>query len=102
MTVTLEAGGTHLYDGARGVVRDGRLSAAPSLNPTPCMVVFTDGAFTLGTLTPCGGTDWQLAVDAHVTARGTAIPAKRWLVEIASSGGALTFRTRTRLPATAA
>ncbi|QCO19387.1 hypothetical protein D3869_29485 (plasmid) [Azospirillum brasilense] len=97
MTITLEAGGTHLYVGARGTVRDGRLSAAPSVKPPPCMVVFSDGVFTAGTLTPRGGTEWQLAVDGYTTARGTAIPAKRWLVEMTCIGGTLSFQAKAKL-----
>ncbi|AWJ87904.1 hypothetical protein TSH58p_30860 (plasmid) [Azospirillum sp. TSH58] len=97
MTITLEAGGTHLHVGARGTVRDGRLSAAPFGRPSPCLVVFSDGAFAAGTLTPQGGTEWRLAVDGYTTARGTAIPAKRWLVEMAGIGGTLSFRAKARL-----
>lgn len=97
MTITLEARGTHLHVGARGTVRDGHLSADPSVKASPCIVVFADGTFTAGTLTPHGGTEWRLAVDGHTTARGTAIPAKRWLIAMTCAGGALSFRTKAKL-----
>ncbi|HYD67314.1 hypothetical protein [Azospirillum sp.] len=90
--LTLDAAGTHLYPGARGTVRDGLPPEAVGA-PLPCMVVFTDGAFALGTLA-WRGDGWELAAGAYATARGTAIPAKRW--RIGFDGAA--FRVGARLP----
>lgn len=93
MTVTLEAAGTHLHPGARGVVRDGPPSAAP------CLILFTDGAMAGASLSPCDDAGWLLAVDGYVTGRGTVVAAKRWLVAFDDRSGTPTYRVRTRLHA---
>ncbi|MFP5514355.1 MAG: hypothetical protein ACLGJC_14855 [Alphaproteobacteria bacterium] len=98
MMVTLEAGGTHLYPGARCMVRSGSLPAWPSPQPATCLLVFADGAFAAGLLTARGGTDWLLAVNAHPTGRGSAIPARRWLVTVDRTGGKSALRVRAKLP----
>ena len=80
-TLVLAAGESHLYPGATGTgaLRDG-----------PCMVEFADGATAFGELSD-GATVLELG--PYTTARGTAIPAKRWAVALAEGG----FRVLRRL-----
>lgn len=81
------AAGSHLYPGAAGAVsgpeRDG-----------PCLVEFADGSMAFGRLEAGGA---ELALAGYTTARGTAIPAKRWAIAVTGAGGARRFRI-SRLP----
>ncbi|MWD27718.1 hypothetical protein E0K89_009550 [Aquicoccus sp. SCR17] len=77
----LRASHTHLYPGARGTC-DGPLCDGPVL------LEFSDGVAVSGQI---AGDRLQLA--AHVTAAGTAIPAKAWQIEPRGADG---FRIRAR------
>ncbi len=71
--IRLSVAHTHLHPGARGTL-EGEAAGA-------CRVEFADGVETSGELT-AGSQGLELSVAAHVTAAGTRIAAKRWLLEI--------------------
>jgi hypothetical protein len=89
----VEIGASHLYPGARGTV-------SPPLGPeaagagTACLVLFADGGRAAARLGPMRAGRAALAVAAHVTARGRAIPAKSWTVTLAADGAALRVAAR--------
>ncbi len=88
--VILQAGGSHLYPGARGT--------AAGLPPTPggpCLVEFADGAAAHATLA-VEGDHLVLALAPYTTARGTRVPARRWLVEITAGAAGTRFRVVAR------
>lgn len=88
--VILAAAGSHLYRGARG---DMRGAAAEG----PCLAEFGDGSVAFGRLTAADGR-MVLELDAYATARGTEIPAKRWVVAISGTGAERRYRILARLP----
>jgi len=75
MPLLLRAAHTHLYPGARlrgpAALRAGRRLT----------IEFSDLGVTAARVEAAAGRQATLAVDAHATARGTAIAAKRWLIE---------------------
>lgn len=92
---TLRFSHSHLYPGARGrtahPLPEGRA-------PMPCTVAFADGTEAAASLS-AGGGSLVLRVAPHVTARGTAIPAKRWALAAGGREGADTLvRVAARLP----
>lgn len=93
--LVLCAAGSHLYPGARGTASG---EAPPAESPpaeTPCLVEFADGAATPATLAPAAG-GCLLATAPYTTARGTRIPAKRWLVSLAPGTDGPRFRVLRR------
>ena len=76
--VALHATHTHLFAGARLTAADSRFPA----DPGPVRIVFRDDAEANAELFP-GDADGELhlAVDAHPTAAGHDIPAKRWHIQ---------------------
>ena len=79
----LAAGGSHLYPGATGSLAGGAAGE--------CLVEFADGSAALGRLM----VDVEATVletEPYVTARGTAVSAKRWIVEVEGAR----FRIRAR------
>ncbi len=94
--VTVEVQDTHLYPGALGRAFDFCIvQRAPASRP--CIVVFADRTVVHGVINAGNGEDFVLDVPAYVTARGTRIPAKSWLVALTLSGGAVAMRVRKRL-----
>ena len=89
----VEIGASHLYPGARATV-------SPPLGPeaaetgAACLALFADGGRAAARLGPIRTGRAALAVAAHVTARGRAIPAKRWTVTLAADGAALRVAAR--------
>jgi hypothetical protein len=77
----LRARSSHLYPGAR-------LTGA--VGPGPVHLEFADGIAIGASLAP----DNVLSAPAYVTARGAAIPAKRWRLARAGDG----WRVAERLP----
>ena len=67
---------THAYPGAKARPHDAQALAAG-----PCTVEFSDGVRVPATLHRAGD-GWELAIDAHRTARGTAIAGKRWRLRV--------------------
>ncbi|EJN06027.1 hypothetical protein [Herbaspirillum sp. YR522] len=63
------------------------------------MVEFADGVTVAGSWIPGRGQGAELHIAAHATARGTAIPAKRWWLAPADdpAEGAGTWRVKRRL-----
>lgn len=82
----LRAAGSHLYPGAKGTV-----SALPPDRRGPCLVEFADGAAATATLV-AEDDRRVLAAAAYTTARGTRIPAKRWLIAFDGAPPAARFR----------
>jgi hypothetical protein len=87
---TLRAGHTHLYPGARlrgepAVLRRGQTPHIEfaDLGSAPAIVEVVESGRT------------ALTVGAHRTARGTAVAAKRWLIEMVAAGE---WRVLKRLP----
>lgn len=82
--VPLRAGHTHLFRGAR-LPLPATVSA-----PRPCALEleFSDGVRTPAELLAPVRPDepWLLAVGAHRTAAGTALPARSWLVTRVTPG----------------
>ena len=75
----LRATNTHFYKGARAVAgaplprrREGRIA---------CVVEFSDGAMGGGEIEKTHAGRWRLELGARRTAKGTAIPARAWLLE---------------------
>ncbi len=95
--ITLEVGDSHLYPGARGSAFD--LGDIASLTVCrPCVVAFADRTVVHGSIEARGREDFVLWIPSYVTARGARIPAKSWLVAIASvEGGGAALRVRKRL-----
>jgi hypothetical protein len=81
--LTIEVNASHLYPGARGRLHRRRRTLAER---TPCLVAFADLAMASGSIEPAGDGRARLAVAAYVTTAGTAIAAKRWLVELTLDG----------------
>jgi hypothetical protein len=75
--VALHATHTHLFAGARLTAADGRFPA----DPRPVRIIFRDDAEADAEMLP-GEADGELhlTVDAHRTAAGHHIPAKRWRI----------------------
>ena len=88
--LVLRAGSSHLYPGAAGTAH----GALPH-GAEPCLVEFADGAATLATLTP-GEDRHVLATEPYTTARGTRIPAKRWVIAVTGGNPELSFRVLRR------
>jgi len=80
-TLVLAARGSHLYPGATGRVSGGRAGE--------CLVEFADGSVAAARLAADGT---LLETEPYVTALGTAVPARRWSVEIDGAH----FRIRAR------
>ena len=89
----LEARATHLHPGARGRFSPRRPSAGGA--DIGCLVIFTDGESAAASLRCARSGALVLEVASHVTARGAAIPAKRWALEVTDGE---TWRVRGRLP----
>lgn len=98
MTITLETTGTHLYPGARGTVRKGPLPPRQERQPTSCLILFADGTAAAGTLSARDAAEWLLAVDAHRTGRGTAIPSRCWIVVFDRTVTPPSLRVRSKCP----
>ncbi len=79
MATILTTARTHLFPGARG-----RVEGPPE---GVCMVRFSDGVEVPGEI--AGGV---LDLAPHVTAAGTAIPARRWAVTFAEGAFRVTRR----------
>lgn len=95
--ITLEIRNSHLYPGALGTAA-GSLVPGCLADPRRCLVVFTDGSAVSGSIRVVQGTDFALDIGAYITARGTRIPAKSWLVTITPSSNAPAgMRVRKRL-----
>jgi len=96
-TTVLAAAGSHLYPGSRGTVRGtGGGPVRGTGGGGACMVEFADGSAAFGRL--CEAPEgWALALDGYTTARGTAIPPKRWRVQLGNDGGGVGFRVTARL-----
>jgi hypothetical protein len=77
---------THAYPGAQA-----NLHQAETLAAGPCTVEFGDGVMVPATLCRAGD-GWKLAIDGYRTARGTAIPGKRWRLQ--AEGGLLKLGAR--------
>jgi hypothetical protein len=90
--LTVEVNASHLYPGARGTFRRRAALAAR----TECAVMFADLAIAAGTIEPVAPGRARLSVAAYATTAGTAIPAKRWLVELTASGGETALRVMAR------
>ena len=86
----LRATNTHLYPGAR-LLGPAVLRAGQRLT-----IEFSDLGSAAARVEAAAGREATLAVGAHATARGTAIAAKRWLIEPAGDGG---WRVKRRLSA---
>ena len=85
--VVLSARGSHLYPGAA--------DPASGTAAGPCLVAFADGSAALGSLVAAEGRS-VLALGPYTTARGTAIPARRWAASL--DGAPAEFRILARLP----
>lgn len=90
MPMILQATNTHFYPGHRGTIC-GVQRIADLETERDAMVEFSDGSAASARIidTP---TDWRLQVDAYLTAAGTEIPAKNWLVRVHQEGDRLKFR----------
>jgi hypothetical protein len=84
----LSASHSHLFPGARG-------SADAPLSDGPVALTFADGTRVTGELNGD-----RLSLDAHRTAKGTAIAAKVWIIATGSTGpeGRVPFRVTGRGP----
>ena len=100
MPVVLRAAHTHLYPGARGSLGPGdALRWSAGARDIPCVVEFSDGSAARATLESFAGDGARLRVGGYATLAGTAIPAKRWLLELGwreSAGEG--FSVKRRLP----
>lgn len=76
----LAARGSHLYPGATGRVLSGGETAAPAL------VHFADGSQAEGEVARAEG-GWQLTLGAYVTAAGTEIAPRTWLMTFTAGPG---------------
>ncbi len=97
--ITVEVQNSHLYPGALGTVLDpghaGSFGEARS-----CLVLFADGTAVHGSIRAVQPADVALDVPAYVTARGTRIPEKSWMLTLTPSGeGRAAMRVRKRLQA---
>jgi hypothetical protein len=82
----LSASHSHLYPGARG-------SADAPLADGPVALTFADGTRVTGHLTGD-----RLSLDAHRTAKGTAIATKTWIIAMGPTDpeGRVPFRVTAR------
>ena len=79
-TWRLAASNTHLYPGAR--LRSMDASARKHLQAGDAIVIeFADQGLAKGEVVEASAQTWALRLDAHTTARGAAIEAKRWLLQ---------------------
>lgn len=80
---------THLFPGARVLVEGVPDPAAFAVAPHPLTLAlrFTDGVLTEADLVTDGAAGTVLAVPAHTTDAGTAIPDHRWSVPYAAAEG---------------
>lgn len=91
--LTLNAGNTHLYPGARLTAQVA--SVLPN-KPTEAVILFQDHARAEAELTPSNDA-CVLQVEAYSTAAGTAVGAKSWNLKVADDG-TLTVRSRADPP----
>lgn len=90
----LEAQHTHLYPGARGRLH----GSPPGAGAGTCEVAFSDGSLALGSLKMEGPNVAVLETGPYITAAGTAIPVKKWGLEVGEAkNGARPFRVRKKL-----
>ena len=87
----LRATHTHLYPGA--VLRD---DGHPLRRGQALRIEFADLGSAAARVQSCSAGRVLLAVDAHRTARGTQVAARRWLIEAGADGE---WRVRRRLGA---
>ncbi len=66
---------THVYPGCRASLADDAGGSAG-----PAEIAFADGAVATGSFARAGPDELRLVLPAHVTARGTAIAAKAWIL----------------------
>ena len=90
----LEARSSHLYPGAVLTMRDGPIRLAGGRS-RKCLVVFADGSAATAALRR-SGLAYRLEAQGYVTARGTAIAVKSWLLGSDATGAML--RVRARIP----
>jgi len=84
---------THAYPGCGVTVEEDGIEPG-------ALVDFVDGAVCAGRYAYRPSGEIELVVEPYVTARGTAIARKRWLLK--SSGGAREWKVAARLDASAA
>lgn len=87
----LRASHTHLYPGALLGAADALPHAGQRL-----LIEFADLGSAATRVEAADGAQLTLAVNSHRTARGTAVSAKRWLVDAETQD---CWRVRRRLPA---
>ena len=85
----LQATHTHLYPGHRG-----KISALPDMadlqRGRDCLVEFSDGSAASARISKSAD-GWQLFTGAYLTAAGTDIAAKLWLVRLQEGGADTEF-----------
>src|SRR5436190_13619338 len=81
--VRLAASNTHLYPGARLAPIDDAMRIRKG---TQLSIEFADGAHASGAVTAAAKDCFVAAIAAHVTARGTSIPAKTWQLNWSDDG----------------
>lgn len=95
MALALRASGSHLYPGARGTLA-GEWPRAGTMSEVA--VEFADGSLALGQLSAGHDGGQVLSVGPYVTARGTAVADKRWVLTVATApGGGGRFRIAARV-----
>jgi len=100
MPPVLRAPHTHLYPGLRGRFGpEQALRWSTHLRDQSAVVEFSDGRGADACLESIQADGAHLRVEAYVTAAGTAIPARRWLLELVWEESAIArFRVLRRLP----
>jgi hypothetical protein len=94
----IEARNTHLYPGARLQALEPALRRAMHVGDT-VTVEFSDQGVLQGEVLARSRKDWHLHAWPHVTAAGTVVPAKRWVVEWPDADDApADMRVKARLP----
>ncbi|MDP9920912.1 hypothetical protein J2W24_006594 [Variovorax boronicumulans] len=76
----IAARNTHLYPGARMQGLDPALRRALRAGDT-VTIEFSDQGIVQGEVLACSDRGWHLQAGPHATMAGTAIAAKRWLIE---------------------
>jgi hypothetical protein len=92
--LALEVDATHLYPGARG-----RLAGRRPVSgiPTACTLIFSDFTRVAGSIRWAGGNDGRLNVESYVTAAGTRIPPKAWVISLSPQRDTFALRVQSRL-----
>jgi len=78
-TWRLSASNTHLYPGARLRSLDGSMRERIRSGDR-VLLEFADQMIVAAEVRDVSPQDWTLTVDAHTTAKGTAVEPKRWQV----------------------